>query len=838
MKKITLLFLLLTISLGYSQEVLENFSSGITTANWRGDSGLGSATTETLSPNGLAGKITTSSTAGANPWQNAQLFMQSKRINLNTANKVVTVAVYSTAPFSMLAKVVDGTSGPESAAEAGHNGSGWETLSFNFSAPKDGTPVASGEYARILFFPLWKLGGGFKDVAVTTTYVDNITGLAGGAIVAAPQGPAVGPATPPARNASDYVSFYNGIASPVAPQYTNLAGVAFDSFGGSTIEGDVTLADGNVVKKYTSHNYSGIGNVNVNVSAMTKLHLDVYSPNFTSFKIKLEAADGSNKELEVPPAKTQGAWNSYDLDLSTYAGVNLAQLKWIVPVTNAGTTMYVDNVYFYKAAAADPVKIATLSDLKVDGVTVAGFAADKLNYSVVLPKGTTTIPQITAVTKTNSSATHVITQALALPGGATVDVTSQDGTTTAKYTVSFTLDASTACAGTSKEVPANGTTFSEGYTYKFETLANGTSVKITFTVLDTDKPGISNVELFRSPSTFTAMTLVSGQEYTVTITGQVAGTELSLAGKFPYAAGGVVQTKNFKYTVGENCSTGNTNVKDATLTDLKVDGQTVASFVPGKLTYSVVLPKGTTTIPQVTSVTKTNGSATHVTTQASALPGDATVDVTSQDGTVTARYTVSFTLDASTACTGTSKEAFEGAYSAGYNYNFVTNGTDVVITFELLDTDKTGFSPQVYFQSPDQFIPMSNPSGQVYKATLTGRTVGTILRFAVRGAYAGGLVTSKFFEYKVGDNCTTLGVKNFTLSNIAMYPNPVSNELTIEAKNTIQKVEVFNLLGQQVLSINPKTNSAKIQTSSLSKGVYVITATIDDVVSSSKFIKQ
>jgi hypothetical protein len=69
--------------------------------------------------------------------------------------------------------------------------------------------------------------------------------------------------------------------------------------------------------------------------------------------------------------------------------------------------------------------------------------------------------------------------------------------------------------GTSKEVPANGTTFSEGYTYKFETLANGTSVKVTFTVLDTDKPGISNV--FRSPSTFTAMTLVSGQKYTVTI---------------------------------------------------------------------------------------------------------------------------------------------------------------------------------------------------------------------------------------------------------------------------------------------------------------------------------
>jgi hypothetical protein len=50
--------------------------------------------------------------------------------------------------------------------------------------------------------------------------------------------------------------------------------------------------------------------------------------------------------------------------------------------------MYVDNVYFYKAATADPVKTATLSDLKVDGVTVAGFAADKLNALWYL-KGTT-----------------------------------------------------------------------------------------------------------------------------------------------------------------------------------------------------------------------------------------------------------------------------------------------------------------------------------------------------------------------------------------------------------------------------------------------------------------
>jgi hypothetical protein len=37
--------------------------------------------------------------------------------------------------------------------------------------------------------------------------------------------------------------------------------------------------------------------------------------------------------------------------------------------------------------------------------------------------------------------------------------------------------------------------------------------------------------------------------------------------------------------------------------------------------------------------------------------------------------------------------------------------------FELLDTDKRALVLR-YFQAPDKFIPMSNPSGQIYKATL------------------------------------------------------------------------------------------------------------------------
>lgn len=95
------------------------------------------------------------------------------------------------------------------------------------------------------------------------------------------------------------------------------------------------------------------------------------------------------------------------------------------------------------------------------------------------------------------------------------------------------------------------------------------------------------------------------------------------------------------------------------------------------------------------------------------------------------------------------------------------------------------------------------------------------------------LFIDNFYFYKG----TALGVSKFETSKIKMYPNPVSNELTIEANSAIQKIAVYNVLGQKVLSSSPKTNSAKLQTSSLQNGVYIIKTTINDVESSSKFIK-
>ncbi|MHB8660956.1 MAG: IPT/TIG domain-containing protein, partial [Minisyncoccota bacterium] len=82
---------------------------------------------------------------------------------------------------------------------------------------------------------------------------------------------------------------------------------------------------------------------------------------------------------------------------------------------------------------------------------------------------------------------------------------------------------------------------------------------------------------------------------------------------------------------------------DDTLMNMMVNGADVVAIVPSTFSYDVTLGAGTTQIPVVT-VTTNDPNATAVVTQASALPGSATILVTAQDGTTKQTYTVNFTV--------------------------------------------------------------------------------------------------------------------------------------------------------------------------------------------------
>jgi hypothetical protein len=135
---------------------------------------------------------------------------------------------------------------------------------------------------------------------------------------------------------------------------------------------DIQIA-GNDTKKYSSLDYVGIettGANMINASAMTKFHVNAYTPNMTTFRVKLVdfGADGAygggdDKDHELVFTPTQNAWNSYDINLSDFTNLttkaNIAQLIFSGLPTAAGT-VYIDNVYFSKPAvvATEPTTAA------------------------------------------------------------------------------------------------------------------------------------------------------------------------------------------------------------------------------------------------------------------------------------------------------------------------------------------------------------------------------------------------------------------------------------------------------------------------------------------------
>jgi hypothetical protein len=84
----------------------------------------------------------------------------------------------------------------------------------------------------------------------------------------------------------------------------------------------------------------------------------------------------------------------------------------------------------------------------------------------------------------------------------------------------------------------------------------------------------------------------------------------------------------------------------------------------------------------------------------------------------------------------------------------------------------------------------------------------------------------------------TLGVSSFEAANIKMYPNPASTSFTIEAQSSVENVSVYNMLGQEVINSTPNNQQAIIDISTLKTGVYIVKASINGVISSSRLVKE
>lgn len=69
-------------------------------------------------------------------------------------------------------------------------------------------------------------------------------------------------------------------------------------------------------------------------------------------------------------------------------------------------------------------------------------------------------------------------------------------------------------------------------------------------------------------------------------------------------------------------------------------------------------------------------------------------------------------------------------------------------------------------------------------------------------------------------------VETHTAPIISVYPNPFENNITINCQKNISRITISNLLGQEVMTINPN-NSNVINTESLQSGIYLISIDVE-----------
>jgi len=143
------------------------------------------------------------------------------------------------------------------------------------------------------------------------------------------------------------------VISIFSDTYTNVAATDFNpGWGQATVQSMVLLGGNNAIK-YANLNYQGIAiGSAVNASAMNKLHVDVYPLDETSLQITpISPATPANKEFSIALTPLNlNAWNSYNIPLASFTGVNMANVIQFKFTGSGGKTMYIDNLYFFSDA--------------------------------------------------------------------------------------------------------------------------------------------------------------------------------------------------------------------------------------------------------------------------------------------------------------------------------------------------------------------------------------------------------------------------------------------------------------------------------------------------------
>ena len=244
----------------------------------------------------------------------------------------------------------------------------WEVLVFDMVNPAGGAIDPFAAYGKFVIF--YDFGNAGTGTAVNF-YWDDITH--GG--VAGVEGPTAPTASAPAPSADSA-----NVVSIFSDAYTDLEGTDFNpNWGQATVVTTETI-DGGSVLKYAGLNYQGTGlSAAQDVSGYDTLHVDFWTADSTALNLFLinsgDVTGGDAVEVAYAfDVSVTGSWVSVDIPLSSFSPVDLTMVDQMKVDGNG--TIFWDNIYFSKSAAAPTAPTASAPAPSADSANVVSIFSD------------------------------------------------------------------------------------------------------------------------------------------------------------------------------------------------------------------------------------------------------------------------------------------------------------------------------------------------------------------------------------------------------------------------------------------------------------------------------
>jgi len=592
------------------------------------------------------------------------------------------------------------------------------------------------------------------------------------------QAPADAPPVP-TRNAANVISMFSNA-------YTNVPVDTWKTDWSVGMLEDLSIA-GNDVKKYSNLSFVGIETVGpnlINAAAMTYFHVDIWTSNLTQFKIKLVdfGADGvfagtDNSEHEVVyDAPTQNTWVSYDIPLANFTG--LLSKEHIAQLIFSGTPVGGGTVFI------DNVYFTNEANTVPTDPTVAA-PAPTLPQSDVISLFSNTYANVPVDTwKTDWSDATLTDEQIA-------------GNDVKKYSplVFAGIETVTSQINASGMTTFNVNVWSPDFTvFKIKLVDFGPNGVY-------DGPGVADDSeheiTFNNPAQSTWIS------YSIPLAAFESLTSLEHISQLIFVGGGAkVYIDNVYFS----------NVP----------------IIPQDPTVAAPTP----TLPQANVMSMFSNAYTNVPVDTWKTDwSDATLAEVQIAGNDTKKYTSLNFVGIETVANQLDITEMEYFNVDVWSPNFT------IFKIKLVDFGANGafdggdnVEHELTFNTPVQgeWITMSIPLSD-FTGLVTKEHIAQLI-------FVGG--GGKVYIDNVYFSNVPLGTVAFKTTPVKMYPNPVADIFNVTAEKTIENITFYNMLGQQVMTMNSSRNTETIDLSGFQSGVYIAKVTVDGKVSTSRIIKK